>query len=73
MARFALAAGLFVLEPNLAEYKRALHHLYHELNIKRTTDRAGRVRVPVVARRGSPNRNATRGPRRARVVFGVWE
>lgn len=39
----AVTGGLFVLEPNLAEYRRALHHLYNELNIKRTTDRAGRA------------------------------
>ena len=30
--RSAVTGGLFVLKPDAAEYARALHHLYHELN-----------------------------------------
>ena len=30
--RSAVTGGMFVLKPDAAEYARALHHLYHELN-----------------------------------------
>jgi hypothetical protein len=41
--RSAVTGGMFVLKPDAEEYARALHHLYHELNLRPTGGRGGGV------------------------------
>ena len=41
--RSAVTGGMFVLKPDAAEYARALHHLYHELNLRPTGGRGGGI------------------------------